>query len=395
MLSGPNSDGRKPPWPDSTHIMNKRSLKSLKRRPATLKILAGRKPLRVGFLPDNDCAPLVVAQEFGLFGKYDLDVELSSEGSWKHIHDKILHGQMDAAHAPGMLPFLINLGLTPEKRECVTGLVLSLQGSAITISRELWRLGVRDAASLYEQMWKDRHHKAYTFGVPCQLASHYSLLCQWLRPAVGAPTIEMKIESVPSEQLFPLLKLGYLDGFCAGEPWNSVATQAGVGACIATGAQLAPLHPEKVLMVRKDFAEKRAAEHERLIAALLEACFFCDQPENKSVLCQILAQPRFVNAPPECLEPDLVGPFGPENSQIHSLHGLTIFHRARANEPTAAKAAWLTGQLFKFLRWTRRPGSLTGVFRPDIFQRAQKLIPEDFRCSGAVDAKAASSMQGC
>ena len=68
--------------------------------------------------------------------------------------------------------------------------------------------------------------------------------------------------------MFPLLKMGYLDGYCAGEPWNSLALQAGVGACVATSAQLAPFHPEKVLLVRKDFAESRPDEHERLIAAL-------------------------------------------------------------------------------------------------------------------------------
>src|SRR3989442_8959006 len=106
------------------------------------------KPLRVGFLPENDCAPIVIAHEFGLFKEYGLTVELQSQASWKHIHDRIIHGELDAAHAPGMLPFLINLGLTPEKCECVTGLVLSLQGNAITISKELWRLGVRNAITL-------------------------------------------------------------------------------------------------------------------------------------------------------------------------------------------------------------------------------------------------------
>ena len=70
--------------------------------------------------------------------------------------------------------------------------------------------------------------------------------------------------------MYPLLKLGYLDGYCAGEPWGSVAVQAGVGACLETSATLAPAHPEKVLLVRKDFAQNRADEHERLIAALRE-----------------------------------------------------------------------------------------------------------------------------
>ena len=343
-----------------------------------LKLPKSLQPLRIGFLPENDCAPLVVAQEFGCFKKYRLEVELHSQASWKHIHDQILHGHLEAAQAPATLPFLISLGLTPEKAQCVTGLVLSLQGNGLTVSRELRRLGVHDAASMRERLWTDRNRKIYTFATTCPLSPQYALLCQWLKSAKVPPYTEVRIESVPPEQMFPLLKLGYLDGYCAGEPWTSVAQQSGFGTCIATSATLAPLHPEKVLMVRKDFADNRAEEHERLIAALLEACHLCERAENQPTICRLLAQPRFVNAPSECLEPGIQGPFGPEDAQIPSLYGGNIFYRGRANEPTAAKAAWLTGRLFSFLRWETRPRALDGVFRPDIFRHAQRFLPKEF-----------------
>ena len=342
------------------------------RRP--VKMFRSR-PLQFGFLPENDCAPLVVAQEFGIFEKYGLQVELHSESSWRGIHDKIVFGYLDAAAAPGTLPFLMQLGLTPERCDCVTGMVLSLQGSAITISRELWRLGVRDAATLREQIWRDRNRKTYTFGVACPLSAQYALMCNWLRTPQNPPCTDVRIEQVPVEQMFPLLKLGYLDGFCAGEPWNSVAVQAGVGACVTTSARLAPLHPEKILLVRREFAEQRALEHERIIAALLEACAFCDEPENRAKLCELLAQPRLVNAPSECLVPGLVGPFGREDSPGYAPDGLHVFYRGSANEPTAARAAWLTSQLFPFLRWRRRPRDLAAVFRPDIFRSAREISP--------------------
>jgi len=360
-----------------------------RRSSVRLKSLKKRQPLRIGFLPENDCAPLVVAQEFGLFEQYGLEVELHSQPSWKHVHDHVLHGQLEAAHAPATLPFLISLGLTPEKAECVTGLVLSLQGNGLTVSRELWRLGVRDAATMRERLWTDRNRKIYTFASTCPLSPQYALLCQWLKAAKVPPYTEVRLECVPPEQMFPLLKLGYLDGYCAGEPWTSVAVQSGFGTCIATSATLAPLHPEKVLMVRKDFSEKRAEEHERLIAALFEACRLCEQPENHPAVCRLIAQPRFVNAPVECLEPGILGPFGPEDSRISSLYGANVFCRGRANEPTAAKAAWLTGRLFSFLRWETRPRGLDRVFRADIFRRAQRFLPKEF--SQRIQSEAAKS----
>src|SRR5262249_35848929 len=131
-------------------------------KPKTPAVLKGHKPLVLGFLPENDCAPLVIAQEFGLFRQYGLEVELQAQGSWKHVHDKIIHGRLDAAASPAMLPFLMTLGLTPEQCHCLTGLVLSLQGDAITVSRELWRLGVRDAHTMRQQLWEDRGKKTYT-----------------------------------------------------------------------------------------------------------------------------------------------------------------------------------------------------------------------------------------
>lgn len=341
-------------------------------RSARLKVLKRRKPLVVGFLPENDCAPLVVAQELGLFRAYGLDVELSCEATWKRLAEKLVHRELDAAHAPGALPFLMNLKLTPENCDCVSGMVLSLQGNAITVSRELWRKGVHDAVTIGEYVSKSAG-RGLTFGVTCPLSAPYSLLCQWLKEGDIPGPVGLRIVSVSAWELFPMMKLGYLDGFCAGEPWSSLAVQAGVGMCVSSSAQLAPMHPEKVLAVRKDFAEKRGEEHERLIAALIEACRFCDRPENRGWLCQLLAQPQFVNAPFEALEPGLCGPFAPEDKRIDALHGLNIFHRGRANEPSSGRAGWITARLYEFLRWSSRPAALAQVFRPEIFRRAQAL----------------------
>ena len=346
------------------------------RTTTVFSVVKGRKPLRVGFLPETDCAPIVVAQEFGLFSRYGLTVEIQSEASWRHIHNKFSQGLLDAAHVPASLPFLMNLGLTPEKCSAVAGLVLSQQGNTITVSRALARAGVRDAETMGAHARQDRSRRTYTFGVACPLSPQYFLLCHWLKLA-NIPHHAVRIESAPTEQMFPLLKLGYLDGYCGGEPWGTIAAEVGVGECVATSAQLAPLHPEKVLMARTDFADERAEEHERLIAALVEACYLCDQPENRPHLCELLAQPRFVNAPAGCLEPGLAGPFGAEGSQVHALHGPSIFYRARATEPSAAKAAWLIGRLYEFLRWASRPAGLKGVFRPDIYRRALRLVPRE------------------
>ena len=352
----------------------------------TLRFLKKPAPLRVGFLPTNDCAPLVVAQELGLFDKYELEVELQRESDWTRLRDKVSEGELDAAHAPSTLPFLISMGLNSTVCRCVSGMVLSLQGNAIVLSRRLWNEGVRDAMSLRVRIMRDWASRTYSFGVMFPYSAQYFLLRRWLRSTGMMADVRVRIIAVPPSQMYPLLKLGYLDGYCIGEPWTTIAVQAGAGVCVTTSAQLAPLHPEKVLIVRETFAEKRAEEHERLIAALLEACALCDKPEFRRQLGGLLAQPHYVNAPVEACDAAPANPSKPVRQRVSAQVGSSIFFRYGATDPTQEKAAWLASHLNEFLRWSDlrtaldRPTDLTdGIFRPDIYRRGCRLAMDELR----------------
>lgn len=351
--------------------------------PKTHHSLKRSKPsplLRLGFLPENDCAPAAVAHEFEFFEQHGLNVELHRESSCTSLRDKLLHGALDAAIAPATLPFVLSLGLDFEQCACVSGLMVSLQGNAITLSRRLWEKGVRDAASLRDRAFKNWGRHTYTFGVVFPHSPQYFLLCQWLRSAGLVPHSQVRIVVVPPEQMFPMLELGYLDGFCAGEPWNSLAVEAGRGVCLTTSAQLSPLHPEKALMVRGIFAAGHAEEHEHLIAALIEASRFCEKGENRELLCELLAQPEYVNAPAECIRSGLFGPFSSTDQRVQNLHGLNVFSAHKAGEPSGEKAAWVTNHLWDYLHMkhaeapdVQRPNY---IFRRDIYRNAVQRVRE-------------------
>jgi ABC-type nitrate/sulfonate/bicarbonate transport system substrate-binding protein len=345
------------------------------------EILEKSRPLEVGFIPDSDCAPIVVARESGLFDKYELRVHLKRETRWACLRDKMIYGELDAAHAPATLPFITNLGIDSDQCACVAGMVLSLQGNAITVSREVWDEGVRDAAGLRDLIYRKWGRRTYTFGVEFPHSPPYFLLSQWLKAGGILPHTEVRIVVMPPGQMYPTLKLGYIDGYCAGEPWTSLATEANVGTCVATSAELAPLHPEKVLMVRRDFAQDRASEHERLIAALLEACAFCDLPKNQPLLGEMLAQSQYVNAPVECLKHGFAGSADASRGGEPGTAGLNIFYRHNANDPTNERASWLMNRLnelmeqsiLKFPSLGRTP-VVKNIFRRDIFERSKALV---------------------
>lgn len=345
-------------------------------------IVEKEQPLQIGFIPDGDCAPIAVARESGLFEKYELDVQLRRETRLSNIRDRMIEGDLDAVHAPATLPFITNLGIDSDHCAAVTGMVLSLQGNAITISRHLWDEGVRDGKTLRDLIFRNWGKRTFTFGVVFPHSPAFLLLRRWLREGHVSPS-EVRIVVVHPAQMYPTLKLGYIDGFCAGEPWTSLAVEAEAGVCVATSRELAPLHPEKVLMVRHDFAETRASEHERLIAALLEACAFCDQPSNRPLISEMLAQPQYVNAPTDCLK-NILGTdeLGPKFDAA-PLH---IFYKYNANDPTDDKATWVLGHLYEMIEQRALPLPPSGrmpilknIFRRDIFQRAKATVFDQAR----------------
>jgi ABC-type nitrate/sulfonate/bicarbonate transport system substrate-binding protein len=159
---------------------------------------------------------------------------------------------------------------------------------------------------------------------------------------------------------------------------------------VATSEELAPLHPGKVLVVRREFVRDRAGEHERLIAALLEACAFCDQPGNRPLLARMLAAPHYVNAPADCLERGLAAPADAADDPAAGLSARNIFSRYNANEPTEEKADWLIGRLQEFMGETiqkvpplNRMPALRNVFRREIFERARTVLQAQARTLNA------------
>lgn len=360
------------------HLARKRQIRRrMSKKIQSMKVNASQHPLRLGFVPLTDCAPLVMAKELGLFKKYGLDVVLSRELGWATIRDKVIHRELDAAHAIAAMPVAATLGLNSVPCDCVTALILNVNGNAITLSDELWERGVRDGATLRQEVIRRRGERMFTFGVVYPFSSHNFLLRSWLQSAGLHPDYDVRIAIVPPPQMVANLKAGHLDGFCVGEPWNSVAVQAQAGWIAGTSAELDPGHPEKVLMVRGDFAAKRSGEHMALVAALLEACAFCDQPENHAEILAALSRPEYIGVPESALRHGLGGSmdFGHETERM--VRDFCVFHRGDANEPSGDKAAWV----FNLIRASGHcPDSSAinfalgrKVFRNDIYEQAVEL----------------------
>lgn len=339
------------------------------------------RPLRVGFVPLCDSAPLVVAQEHGFFRRHGLAVELRRELGWAAIREQVVHGRLEAAHALAAMPFAATLGLGTFACPSLTALILNHQGNAITLAHPLALEGVEDARSFGDWVRRTRPAAPPVFGVVSMVSSHRYLLRLWLEQAGLAEGRDVHLVVVPPPQMPAHLKTGTLAGYCAGEPWNSVAIEAGLGWCVATSADLAPGRPEKVLMVREGFAEERAEEHLRLVAALAQACEFCADPTQHDGLAQLLAGRAYVNAPAGLIRRSFGCGFKDRPKSLARPERFTIYAGNDANVPTPELGHWVLRHLLpaeatRHLSHAAAAALVARVFRGSVFVEAVKAAAD-------------------
>ncbi|MFT3867026.1 MAG: CmpA/NrtA family ABC transporter substrate-binding protein [Nibricoccus sp.] len=331
--------------------------------------------LRVGFLALSDAAPFIVAEERGLFARHGLRVQLSREVGWATLRDKIIYGELDAAQAPAPMLWSTRLGIDCSPCPVMTSMVLSLNGNAITLSEKLWQAGVRDASTLRDEARRRSGERKLTFGVVFNFSSHHLLLRTWLRTGGINPDRDVRFVVVPPAQMFRNLAAGTIDGYCAGEPWNTLAVREQVGWCPTWSASLQPGHIEKVLMVTERFATNRASEHAALVAALVEAAGWCDEPANRDPLAQLLSRAGYINQSMRIITPALSGVFDCGHHRSETVPDFLVFHKGNANQPTVAKAQLLQQELTEAGLLPGGPAASTLpalLFREDLYNHATR-----------------------
>jgi nitrate/nitrite transport system ATP-binding protein len=335
--------------------------------------------LELGFVPVTDSAPLIIAKEKGFFAKHGLDeVTLSREPSWRAIAEGIISKRLDAAQMAASMPLALTLGGADyPKTPIVSALILSRNGNAITLSKTFLEQGVRSLADLKAAI-ANNPDKVPTFAVVHPSSMHNLMLRYWLASAGIDPDQDVNTIVVPPAQMVANLMSGLIDGFCAGEPWNSRAVQDGYGYVIATDLDIFPGHPEKMLGAREDWVNAHPNTHNAMVKALLEACKFCDEPDNRAEVAKILSKAQYIGADVELLQTGLIGPFdyGTGEPAKH-LSRFNQFYVEKSGCPNRFEGAWVLTQL---ARWgiTAFPRNwveiLERVRRVDLYGQAAREL---------------------
>lgn len=344
-----------------------------------------RTELRLGIIPLTDCAPLVAARELGYFAEQGLDVRLSREASWANIRDKVQLGALDGAQMLGPMPLAGTLGVAGPRKPMVTAFNLNLNGNAITVSRRLYeRMCEVDPQSMARRpvtaqplkqiIEADRLAGAppLTFAMVFPVSNHNYQLRYWLASAGIDPDRDVRIIVIPPQFVAGNLECGRIDGFCVGEPWNSVAVAQGIGHSLITSYEIWNNGPEKVFAVTEDWAECHPVTHRAVLLALLRACRWLDEPENRLRAAELLSRPEYVGAPASVIGPALAGRFRDSaGGQARYIPDFMVFYRYGANFPWRSHGLWFGLQM---MRWgqiedfSTLEAAVQRTYRPDIYR---------------------------
>jgi nitrate/nitrite transport system substrate-binding protein len=316
-------------------------------------ITAQNDPVRLGFIPLTDCSPIVMAKELGLFKKYGVEVVVTKESSWANIRDKVLTGELDGAHCLYSMPFSVYTGVGGKAgSEMKIAMMLNVNGQAITLSNDFCgKVGFKQMNKVTPVVAaKLKAEKEVTFAMTFPGGTHDLWLRNWMSIA-GLNQKAVKIITIPPPQMVANMKVGNMDGYCVGEPWGGVAVKQGIGFTQVASQDIWKDHPEKALVVNKDFSAKRKADLVKVMKAIMEACKWLDVPANRKKAAAIIGKAPYVNAPADVIESRLMGDYNLGCNQGVEVYDndYMLFHKGgMVNYPRKSHAIWAMAQYVRF-----------------------------------------------
>ncbi|WP_404935623.1 CmpA/NrtA family ABC transporter substrate-binding protein [Mitsuaria sp. WAJ17] len=265
-----------------------------------------KEEVRIGFIPLTDCASIVMASVMGFDRKYGIRIVPSKEASWAAVRDKLVNGDLDMAHVLYGLVYGLHLGVSGPKKDMAVLMTLNRNGQAITLSKKLADKGAVDGASLAKLMATEK--REYSFAHTFPTGTHAMWLYYWLATHGVHPWGGAKVITVPPPQMVANMRVGNMDGYCVGEPWNHRAIMDGIGITAATSQEIWPDHPEKVLGASGDFVKKYPNTARAVIMAVLEASRWIDAGlQNKLKMADTIADKSYVNTSVDAINQRILG----------------------------------------------------------------------------------------
>lgn len=346
-----------------------------------------RHAITAGFVPLLDSALLVVAREMGFAEEQGIDLTLLRERSWASIRDRLAVRHVDVAHILGPMPIAGNLGLNVPAPEMIVPMALGLGGNAVTVSPALWQrmaengattdLDARANGAALRKTIDAQMGAPLRFAVVHPYSGHNYELRYWLAASGIDPDRDIEIVVLPPPDMGDALAEGVIDGYCAGEPWNTFGVLRRGGHLATVKAAIWRSSPEKVLGVNARWGATHPEAMAALLVALHQASLWCAEPGNHEALASFLARPAYVDRDAELLLLALKGTLPVGGGEVRAVKDFFVPNAKAATFPWKSHALWFYTQM---VRWRQiehtaeRQRIAAETYRPDIYRAALKHL---------------------
>ncbi len=352
-----------------------------------------KKEIRVGFMPLTDCASVVMAAVRKFDEKYGIRIVPSREASWASVRDKLVSGELDAAHVLYGLVYGVHLGIGGPKKDMAALMTLNNNGQGISLSAQMQERGATDGPSL-KRLVAANAAGSFTFAQTFPTGTHAMWLYYWLAANDIHPFEDVRTMVVPPPQMVASARAGKVHGFCVGEPWNQRAIIDRAGFTVATSQDIWTDHPEKVLGTTAEWVTKYPNAARALVAAVLEASRWIDASQaNGRATAETIAASAHVDADVNVIVGRMLGRYANGlGKSWDDAAAMKFFDGGAVNYPYLSDGMWF---LTQHRRWGlldqdpdylgvarainrvdvyRQAAAAAGVALPDSDMRSAKLI---------------------
>ena len=332
-----------------------------------------------GMIALTDCSPIVIAHEKGFFKKYGINSKVVKPANWAAVRDALVKGDIQGTHMLLGMPIASTIGFGGSSADpMVIPWLLNRNGQAITLKNSLKGKVAADPKAL-----KPYVDEAKAAGNPMTFAMTFppGTHAMWMRYYLGAgglnPDRDVKLITIPPPQMVANMKVGNMDGYCVGEPWNARAISDNVGYTSVTTQEMWKDHPEKVCAFMAGFADKNPKTVKAILKGLHEASIWLDDLKNRPEQCEIVSRDAYIKCPKDLILGRLQGKLDYGDGRSIQDPNYMIFHERNCNYPQPKFAKWFLSQ---YRRWGMVPsgtdydGIAAKVMRSDIYEEAMKEI---------------------
>jgi nitrate/nitrite transport system substrate-binding protein len=339
-----------------------------------------KKEVKIGFIPLTDCSSVVIASVMKFDEKYGIKITPTKEASWAAVRDKLVNGEIDAAHVLWGLIYGVQMGLGGPKKDMAILMNLNHNGQAMTLSRKLYDKGVKDATGLAALIAKEKGE--YTFAQTFPTGTHAMWLYYWLAAHGVHPFNDVKTITVPPPQMVANMRVGNMDGYCVGEPWPFRAVVDKIGFTAETTQGIWKDHPEKALGTTAEFVQKYPNTARAMTAAIIDAGRWIDSSlSNRQKTADIVADRAYVNTDKDVIVARMLGRYDNGIGKVwDDKDHMKFYNEGAVNFPYLSDGMW-------FMTQHRRWGLLKSD--PDYLAVAKQVNRIDIYKDAAAAAKAA------